>query len=308
MFRKRGILYPKRFIGVNKKSRFDFRKIGNIFIFILNIVLVFGLLYFLYFFYISPRHDIIHIRVVGMQYLPSDEIVHEVTEYLEGNKFFGIKTKNINLFNTDNVIKKIEEKYLFKELEVSKQKPDTIMVTVLERPITYRLIDDRREFLIDNLGYVVNEVVNLQSRPSILSFKNIDSQKDNQPKLVEILKTFDTADQFARIYLELPDSLIKVGDQVLNERSLELIAKILNDKSNGYFDVNLVVIPDISPQFLRLSTTQGYNVLFNINTPYKDQFEAFKTVIDAKVGKSNLGKLDYIDLRLGNNIYFKNKN
>ncbi|MCC6639118.1 hypothetical protein IT409_01005, partial [Candidatus Falkowbacteria bacterium] len=50
----------------------------------------------------------------------------------------------------------------------------------------------------------------------------------------------------------------------------------------------------------------NYDILVNTHTAFSDQIQKLKVVLSQEI-KDNEKRLEYIDMRLGNNIYYKYK-
>lgn len=273
---------------------------------VLNIVLfsvMIGIAGFLIF---SPRYRITHVEVNGLSYVTPTEFLEFVNQQLDNQKLFKIHHKNIFLTRESSLLKSIESQYLFNSININKHYPDSLSFDVTEKNVIYRVRSIDHEYLVDDKGIVVEQFRNFTQRPNLLQLTDPNSAVDQDPN-IDISKkfvTFDELDQFPLLYL-IDDKGFALGDSVFTSAQLAFVNEVVASKTVPYGEISLVTIPAANPEFIQVRMKDGWEALFNTRDTYESQLQSMKLVIEQKITKEKLIRLERIDLRLGENIYFK---
>ena len=269
---------------------------------VINVVIVTCLVYFVYFFFFSDYYNIKNINVNGINYVSTDDFIELVDTHVDNFKFAFVDTENIFLYNKSKLLSMINEQYLFAEITIEKVLPDTINIDIVEKNVVYRFVSTSHEYLVDDHGILVKKITNYNNRPSLLTITQGEEEEDAKSDLVSL----DENDPFTVLYFE-EDIPLGIGQDIFTDNDVAFIDGSVKKSKNVLYDLKLISIPTVFPEHIRLSTVEGWDILFNLNDPFDKQFDALKEVIDQKVEKENVSRLEYIDLRLGKNIYFKYK-
>ncbi len=91
--------------------------------------------------------------------------------------------------------------------------------------------------------------------------------------------------------------LLKIGDKAMEEKTVVNILQIKKDLSD------LLGFLHFQNNSLTLETNEGWRIFFNLQEDILDQIFRLKITLDEVVLETE--KLDYIDLRFGETVYFK---
>lgn len=270
---------------------------------ILNIALLIAIIGCLGYFGYSPKFQLVNLEVRGLTFVSPDEFLDYMREELDNQKFLFIKHRNIFLTSESDLKAAMAERYLFNSVNIKKVYPNSLVFEINEKNIQYRLRSLDYEYLVDDKGQVVEKFQNFNHRPNLLQLSQ-DTDKAEVNK--DELSTFDEGDQFPLIFLD-QDSGLSLGQTILSIESLSFINEILIKGKSLKFGLKLISLPSINPESLTMKTGKGWDVIFNIKSDLTDQLNTLDLVINQRIGEENLVKLERIDLRLGDNIYYKYK-
>jgi cell division septal protein FtsQ len=279
-------------------------KIWKKIFYVLNITIVVLVAYFLHFFFVSEYFILKNIQVEGVQYVSTSEFLDLLKKEKEGAKFLGIPTKNLILFSIRDLRSKIAEQYIFSDLHIEKIYPDTLAVRVEERTVVYRMVSQQHEYLIDDTGMVVKKIQNFGSRPELLSLTHSDSQGGGDE--LERLQTLDADERFSVLGFT-NDAALAIGQTLFTSEHIRFIEDLIKNATHTYYTLELIRINQAFPQHIEVTTKEGYMLIFNTNDPFQDQLKRLEIVVEQEVTLEKLPLIEYIDLRLGNNIYIKYK-
>ncbi|MCX6742916.1 MAG: FtsQ-type POTRA domain-containing protein [Candidatus Parcubacteria bacterium] len=273
------------------KSRF----LGSKFFKIINLILIIGILGCLYFFVFSDFYNITNIEVSGNQIIPTDDILDITNKFLAANKLLIFKNKNIFIFNRNDLKKKISAEIVLNNIKIEKIIPNTIRIIITEKDAALKWQTNGQDYLIGKEGIVIKRYYNLTT-PKIFQ---VDTTKmeNNQP----------ANDNFIKI-INLGNDQVNLGDKVLNPQDVEFIIKIQQDLSaKDYLSPKKLMVPNNLPQFLIIELANGAQLYFNINDSIQNQLNRLDILIQEKIKKENMNRIEYIDLRLGESVYYKFK-
>jgi len=274
-----------------KKGLFNFKVFK-----VINIILIIGILACLYFFIFSNFYNITNIEVFGNQIISADDILDITNNYLATNKLFIFKNRNIFIFNKNEFKKKINQAILLDDIKIEKILPNTIRLTLKEKNVALKWISNDQEYLIDRQGIIIKRIYKLTT-PEIFQI-NKPAQSTNSAL---------TADNYL-IVKNSANNDANLGDKVLNPENIDFIFKLKEQTDKlGYFQIKDVLVPNNLPQFIIIETNSGWQVFFNLADNLDDQINRLNVLIRDKIKKENLNRLEYIDLRLGESVYYKFK-
>ncbi len=267
-----------------------------------NTVLAAGIGYFFYFFFISDYYTLRNVRVEGMQYVSSAEFLDVVERHRDTYTWFGIPTDNLLLYSKKKLRAVIDEQYLFHGIRLDKQLPDTLHITVQERRVVLRVFAPAHEYLVDDSGVVVKKINSYKQRPSILS---VATQQVEDEEVSDDFSLRADNDQFTRIVFE-QESALRIGQHIMQPETIQLFLD-LADRTDVSYPIASVSIPQAYPQYMTLHMQGGWNAILNSSEALEVQLQRLALVIEQEVKPENLSRIEYIDLRLGNNIYYRYK-
>ncbi len=262
---------------------------------IVNLILLLGILGCFYFFIFSPFYDISEIIVSGNKIASTEDILEVATNYLAQNRAVILKNRNIFLLNEKQLTQKINELILLDNLEINKRLPNTIRLTLTEKDAAVKWLTNNESYLIDSNGQIIKKYYKIVT-PDIFSLST-DPDRQIPPLDDDILVSM----------LNLANQPVNLGDKVLNPQNMTFIKDLLNNMAVNGYKINKIEVPNNFPQYLSLNINEGWLIHFSLNDTLAAQLARLNLLIDKKINKSNLIRLEYIDLRLGESIYYKFK-
>jgi len=262
---------------------------------VINLFLIIGILGCLYFFIFSNFYNITNIEISGNQIISTDDMLDLTGSYLSVNKLFIFKNRNIFLFNKNEFKNKVEEVILLSDLKIEKVLPNTIRLTLKEKNAAIKWITNNQEYLADNNGQIIKRYYKL-TMPKIFSIIEqapIESQATN--------------DNFIKVTNSANDE-VNLGDKVLRPEDVLFILDLQKALSaKDYLQPQSLTVPNNWPKYISVGLNNGTKIYFNLTDSLETQINRLNLIIDQKIKKSNLSGVDYIDLRLGESVYYKMK-
>jgi cell division septal protein FtsQ len=281
------------------KYKNPFRKRKRFFEFklfkIINLILLLSIIICLYFFLFSNFYNINEIEVGGNQIISTNDVLDIINNYLAKHKFLIFSTKNIFIFNKNDIKKEINKAIILRDLQVEKELPNKIRINLQEKDVALKWITADSQYMIDNQGQIIKKYYKLQT-PSIFQ---LDSNSVNV--------TVSDNDNLSKIK-DLSDKKVNLGDFVLNAENVQFIQDLLTRmKTYGLYNVAEIQVPNQFPQYLSLMMAAGWKIDFNLKDSLDEQLKRLEIIVNQKIKKENLNNVDYIDLKLGESIYYKMK-
>lgn len=237
----------------------------------------------------SPIFLIKNIEIYGTKTISKNEILNIYQDQLEKHRFFILPQNNIFFFDKDRLEKKIEDKYILQDLEISKKYLDTIIIELEETITSVVYLTRDQAYYLDLKGQVISEV------------KSFD-ESDNENRAIEVLRNRAVAENLPVIYNE-ENIEVKIGDSVVASEVIEFIIE-LNEKLTeaniaiDYFQIN----PENNKE-VWAKTSVGYEIYFSRDLEIISQIQNLTVVLEEKI--KNPADLEYIDLRFGQKVFYK---
>lgn len=277
-----------------KKGLFKFKLFK-----IVNILLLICILGCIYFFILSDFYSITEIKVTGNQVVSTDDILEVTNNYLITNTLFFLKNRNIFIFNRNKLAKNINDLVILEDIKIEKILPGTITINIKEKNAALKWITANNEYLLDNQGQIIKRYYKMDTAPIFL-LNFTDNQKEpgqNTATSNDLLKIKNLGDQAANL-----------GDFVLRETDLTLIKNLIQAmKNQEHLKIIEFQVPNVYPQYISAIMADNWQIYLNFNDSLEMQLNRLQILIDQKIKKESLNKLEYIDLRLGESIYYKFK-
>lgn len=279
---------------IKRKGLFQFKPMH-----LINLVLLMGIGIFLYFFIFSNFYNITDIQVSGNQVISTDDVLDITGQYLNQNTLWIFKHRNIFIFNKQALKKRLNEVIILNDLKVDKILPNTIKLTLEEKNSALKWLTDGNEYLLDNQGQIIKRYY-VSATPQIFVLQAENSTSDsgqaqsNDSKFIKIRN--------------LANQPVSLGDFVLKPENAAFIIS-LQDKIKGfdYLKYTEIDVPNAYPQYISMGMASGWQIQLNLLDSLEAQLNRLNLLIDQKIKKENLNQLEYIDLRLGESIYYKFK-
>jgi len=248
-------------------------KRGNFFCLLIILILA-GLIYL---FFYSPVFKITKIEITGLQNIPQDVLENKLIKWqLSQRRFLIFKQDNLFLFSKSWLKKNIENKYALDELKVSKKLFHTLKVNVKEKLPKLIWITGGQYYYVEANGIVSA----IADKDKLIS--NLPSVSDTE------------------------NNNVTVGETILSDKIVNFIDK-LNDKIKQETKITVTnyVFPERKSTQVNAISNEGWVIYFEANHDLDSQISNLKEALDKKI--KNTKTLEYIDLRVENHVYYKNK-
>jgi len=241
---------------------------------ITSLLVMLGLIYLALF---LPFLKIRKVEANGTEKIPSFEIINSVERYLAGFQLIKIPKSNYFLLSEKKLAEYLKNAFPgLKEVLVIKKFPPNLIISAKDRQKTIVYCGQVQCFYLDEDG------VSFEPAPAIFGGLN-SALKDNSGREA------------------------KFGDKMIEPALINFMLaaqKLINDDSN----INLVnfEIDNYPTIDLNAKTSEDWKIMFDINIDPLSQVSALKKILGDKI-KDQRGQLEYIDLRIGNRVYYKMK-
>lgn len=244
------------------------RKIKAVcFVFLSLFLAIFYVIYFSSFFQIKK------IEISGNQKVSSQELISDIEEKLT-KKILFFNSKSLFLAEPEEIENIILKKYpIIEKTDFLKKLPDKLEVLIKERSPVAVFEKDNEYFFIDESGIVFEKI---ESRRDFLLIKKTES--DEKINLGENIIKKEQVSQILKADLEIKDKTPKVDID---------FAQIVNE------------------QRFNIKTLEGFEIFFDFSKDIPQQVLNLSVVLKEKISPQARRNLEYIDLRFGNQIYYK---
>ncbi len=257
-----------------KQKKKTVRKVKTYLILLACILVLVGIVFLMR----MSNIQISEVKITGNSFVPTEEIEKKANAVLDSYYLFVIPKRNIFLFPKRELVSKIKEnpavisvdvnKNLFKEIEIA--------ITEQEKEAIYCSSFERSEcFYINKDGYLYSRT------PADMSL-----------------------DQEIIIYLESERKEIK--EYVLDSTLYTNVVSFI--KASSRYGVPIANVYIKSDGIIEFNTQASARLITSRYDDMEKDFANFIALFDQKVlTKEQLGGIDYIDLRFGNKVFYKNR-
>ncbi|MBD3359903.1 MAG: FtsQ-type POTRA domain-containing protein [Candidatus Buchananbacteria bacterium] len=273
-----------------KKGVFQFKLFR-----IINLLLILGILGCLYFFIFSNFYNITNVEVTGNEIISTEDVLDITNNYLAKNKLLFFKNNNIFLFSKSALASNINKVVILDNIVIEKILPNTIRINIQEKDVAFKWLTNQQTYLVDQQGIIIKRYYKLVT-PKIFQLTQIDPENDNkQNDNLLIIKNLANQD-------------INLGDKIINPQDINFIFNLLTKlEESDSFVIKELSVPNNFPEYITITTLNNWQIHFNLADSVDSQINRLNVLIRDKIKKENLSALDYIDLRLGESIYYKFK-
>ena len=229
-------------------------------------------------FFRIPYLQVEKVEISGNSLIDGDDLIEEIKAEIEG-KYFGLFPKvNIFLIPKRKILAELpQEIKRIKNIALEKKYFGTIAVKIEERSNSALYCETENCVYADESGFVFEKAPYFSGA---VFLKLIDQRSPDKTIEDFIGSNLIDESEFKKI-LEFASLIAQIGNG---------ITEVILKKENIY----------------EFHTQEGWKIILNDkNEPQSAHFNLI-TAIEANI-KNKRAKLDYIDLRLGNKIYFKYK-
>lgn len=239
-----------------------------------GLLIMSGLIYLVLF---LPFWKIKKIEANGTEKVSSVELVNSVEQYLAGFQLIKVPKSNYFLLSEKKLAEYLKNMFPgLKEVSVIKRFPPNLFVEAKDRQKIIVYCGRERCFYLDENG------VAFEPAPEIYGGLKI-VLKDNSGREAEVGKKM--------LEPSLIDFMLKTQKLINNDFNISLV----DFEINNYPTSDLIAI-----------TSEDWKIMFDTNMDPLLQTSALKKILNDKI-KDQRPALEYIDLRIGNRVYYKMK-
>jgi cell division septal protein FtsQ len=224
------------------------------------------------------------------------------------------------LFDSAEASRRIGEAYYLDQLEISRQLPDQLTLSISEKSVRTALLADRRFLGLDGSGFVVRELVkdemielgDLPPEFGAALAPELEAESvtisDDAESGEAALDDFQPRYPIVTLSETEPDSTtLSVADEALPASTVRLILQLHSQLKEDIKDRPLWYrIRPTDPTSVEVSLRGGWSAHFTAEADYRAQADKLVVVLREKVADRR-PELDYVDLRYGERIFFKFK-
>lgn len=220
-----------------------------------------------------PQLQIKEIRFSGLEALVEKELTDAIWKKLEGEYVFFIPRRSIILAGGNALGGELQSVFpRIKNVSLRKVFPRTLEISVEERKIFGILCGQSQCAYIDISGFAYETAPN--STGSL------------------ILKIQSDVDE------------ITVGSQAVEPVLMERFGLLGEELKKIGLEVIGYEISQKNPRDIRAKTSEGFEIIFNRDDDFQSIFRVLKSVLDEEI-RDKRSKIEYIDLRFGNKVFYK---
>ena len=249
------------------KRKLIFKK--RVFCYLFLILTLFLISFYLICF--SSFFQVKEVEISGNQKVPAQIIKNLIEEKLS-QRILLFHSKSIFLTNLKELEKRLLSKFpQIKKVDFNRDLPNKLIVLIEERKPVAIFCQNKEYFFVDEEGIIFEEI---SEKGSWLVIRNSFLSRD-----------------------------IKLGEEIIEKKNLTQILKIKSELKNLGLGINSTEI--INEQRVNASTSEGWEIYFDLQDKISQQIFNLSLVLKEKISSQERRNLEYIDLRFGNQIYYK---
>lgn len=257
-----------------KQKKQKFKKIKFYAIFVMIILCIVGLLYLIK----LPSIQINDVKISGNVFVDTQEINSKTKEILGSYSYFIFLNKNIFFFPSKKLETKLKENPAIIKASIKKDFFNTLNITIeeQEKEMLYCSSAEKNEcFYINKVGFI---------------YAKVDEYIIPEQEII--------------IYNEQEKKNIK--DTVLDEPTYTGLVLFIKNIVRQDIKIKEVYLKEDGT--IEFVSQRGVKIIASRFDDFKKDFDNFVALFDQKIlTKEQLSEIDYIDLRFGNKVFYKNK-
>lgn len=238
-------------------------------------VLVVVLLFWAYTLFLTPFFSIQSVKISGLNKIQPQEIESRIAEFL-AQKQWGIFARgNIFLFQSNSIASYFQYDARIATIQAQKNYwQRSLTVTIEERVPMYILSLPDRAFAIDKEGIALIPL-------------SVPVPQGTLPII------FDKRERTAAL-----------GKKIITDTEIAFFNR-LNNELSRIAPFTSITIGEPSPEAVTFATQEGWGLYLNLTDNPEAQFERLRVLLTLKIKPEKRKKLQYIDLRFGERVYYK---
>jgi len=234
-----------------------------------------GIVWLIFFsrFFLIPEPEIF-----GTNETIKNELADKFAEQLKENRWIFFRQNNLFVFDKSAFISRLNNDFIFQKLEIKKRLLNRLIIEFEEKANSFVLREGDKFYYIDDAGRVIKEADPLSISTNRLAIiENRSAPMAEEKNLSREAKRIQYVQSLYETLKEPRDSSLKAERFIIDG------------------DLHTVKVQTAS---------SGPEILFNTESPPKNQLDRLYILIRDKLGEEYLKK-KYIDLRFGELIYYQ---
>lgn len=238
----------------------------------------------IYTFLFSPFTEIGKVQISGIEELDYESVLSEANSYVEGKYLNFIPRNNFFLLVEEGISAHLKEKFKkINSVKLVKFFPNRIIVEISEHKSLIVLCSGGPCHIIDEKGYAYMGT-------------SLDSREVLENNLVQVI------DGSAKP--------VETGKKVMNEEYVIFLSNIKDKLGKG---LNLEILSEYRTRSLvaeevEIKTIGGWNIYLSSKIPLEKSARMMKTFLEKEEVPGLLEKLEYVDLRIEDKVFYRIKN
>jgi cell division septal protein FtsQ len=247
---------------------------------LLALIFIGATIYVLFF---SPFLEIKKISLEGIDELKYEDVHNKINENFSGKYLHFIPKNNLILILGNKIESDLLENFKkISSVEIKKNFPDGITVRINERKELLVWCSNDPCYIIDENGFAFAQA-------------DFESEEIKQNNL-----------------LTLRDSSgkeVHVGEKVLDEYYINFVVSLKDEllKETGITITGEYQTGSRIAEEVKVQTDEGWGIYFSSSLPMENSLRTLTTFLGKEIDQEKRGKLEYIDLRAENKVYYKFK-
>lgn len=250
---------------------------------IFRILIIFFVASVAYILFFSPFLEIKDIQLKGTSEIKYEEVYQEIKMVLSGKYLRFIPKDNLIIFPKQEMGKSLLDKFKkINSIETKKHFPSGIEIEITERKTLFVWCSSGSCYIVDENGYAYMEA-------------DFNSEQIKQNHLVTLID--DSSKQ------------VSIGDKVLQEEYINFVANLRDElrKETGLEVTDEFHTQSRIAEEAKVMTSEGWQIFFSSVIPIESSLQTLKTFLEKQINEESKSKLEYVDLRAENKVYYKFK-
>lgn len=231
---------------------------------------------FFSFLFAHPFFNITSVSIKGTQHIDRNALASNVKQFVGKRKLFFFHEQNRFLFDANEFVSALYEQFTFRDVQI-RRKGSHVDISVVER--TSQLIWSTQSslYVVDLDGIVIRTLTDEEAA----QLKNIGMP----------------------FFVDRNDVKVQIGQHVLTKTEIEESFRFHEHLRAQHIDFTQTEFDRLAGKWVGVLTREGYRILFDTSTDIDVQAQRLDLVLKQKI--KDVTKLEYIDLRFGDHVYFK---
>lgn len=238
--------------------------------------------------------QITDIKIEGTKVLTEEEIREHAGKVLEGNYFFALPKRSILLAPQNTIIWQLQQSFpRIETISITKKYPSTLIISLQERELwgifcVYGADQRGLNASSADLRGNIDECVYIDKTG--FAFERAPSSSGSLIKKIKIDNSRAMVASYA-VEPEIMKDILRLSEKMENQLKSPVVAYELFSEI---------------PREVRMTVAEGFTLYLNRDDDIENTLRVLKLVLDEEI-KERRSKLDYVDLRFGNKVFYKFK-